>query len=320
MKKIISIIVSIIITGLTIVVIAGMYRFNYLTSQPGYEVYGNKIDTEVQSSSPKNASYTIDGKSFELVDGVSVKKNVSGSDSEMVTKYFGNEVKTDLNNDGREDVVFLLAQSAGGSGEFFYVVASLNTENGWSGSRGFLLGDRIAPQTTELSQNPNHKNVIVVNYMDRDNDQAMTDRPSVGKSVWIKLDPETMDWGEVAQDFEGEANPDVMTLNMKKWTWVKTTYNNDTELVPNDSDDFTLTFKDNGSFSATTDCNAMGGQYELVGNKISFNEIMATEMFCEGSKEQEFSKMLREIQSYFFTSTGELVFDLKFDNGSSVFK
>jgi NADH-quinone oxidoreductase subunit N len=112
--------------------------------------------------------------------------------------------------------------------------------------------------------------------MDRDNDQAMTDRPSVGKSVWIKLDPETMDWGEVAQDFEGEANPDVMTLNMKKWTWVKTTYNNDTELVPNDSDDFTLTFKDNGSFSATTDCNAMGGQYELVGNKISFNEIMAT--------------------------------------------
>ena len=45
-------------------------------------------------------------------------------------------------------------------------VAALNTEAGWIGSQTTLLGDRIAPQTTELSQNPNHKNVIVVNYAD----------------------------------------------------------------------------------------------------------------------------------------------------------
>ena len=114
-------------------------------------------------------------------------------------------MKYDLNNDGLEDVVFLLTQETGGSGTFFYAVAALNTPAGYVGSDGYLLGDRIAPQTTNVSMNPRHKNVIVVNYADRNPGEPMTERPSLGKSAYLKLDPQTMQWGIVVADFEGES-------------------------------------------------------------------------------------------------------------------
>ena len=113
--------------------------------------------------------------------------------------------RTDLNDDGREDVVFLLTQQRGGSGTFFYAVAALNTKAGYLGSDGYLLGDRIAPQTTVVSRNPRHKNVIVVNYGDRRPGEPMTAQPSVGKSVYLKLDAETVRWGIVVPGFEGES-------------------------------------------------------------------------------------------------------------------
>jgi hypothetical protein len=119
-------------------------------------------------------------------------------------RYFGNELLVDLNDDGREDVVFLVTYNPSGSGTFYYVVAALNMETGYVGSDGFLLGDRIAPQTTEISQNPNHKNVIVINYTDRVQGEPMTTSPSVGKSTYLKLDTANMMWAIVEPNFEGE--------------------------------------------------------------------------------------------------------------------
>ena len=153
----------------------------------------------------RTAEYTIEGQRITLADGIAEADTPSGSASRIVTRYFGHELKTDLNDDGRQDVVFLLTQERGGSGTLFYAVAALNTEAGYLGSDGYLLGDRIAPQTTVVSRNPRHKNVIVVNYGDRRPDEPMTARPSVGKSVYLKLDAETVRWGIVVPDFEGES-------------------------------------------------------------------------------------------------------------------
>ena len=152
----------------------------------------------------KDAEYVIEGQKVKLNRGVA-EEEVSGSASKIVTRYFGNEARLDLNDDGREDVVFLLTQDRGGSGTFFYAVAALNTEAGYLGSDGYLLGDRIAPQTTERSQNPRHQNVIVVNYADRKPGEPMSVEPSVGKIVYIKLDLDRMQWGFVVPDFEGES-------------------------------------------------------------------------------------------------------------------
>ena len=154
----------------------------------------------VPGSEHKNAEYVIEGQPIRLTDGMARADGAPGSASPIVTRYFGNELTTDLNDDGRQDVVFLLTQERGGSGTFFYAVAALNTTAGYLGSDGHLLGDRIAPQATVVSRKPRHKNVIVVNYRDRRPGEPMVAQPSDGKSVYLKLDAETRRWSIVAPD------------------------------------------------------------------------------------------------------------------------
>ncbi len=179
----------------------------------GYKFYFAKNSTDRNSEtgfSYLDATYAIDGSKVTLKNGLSETPAAPGSASKIITKYFGNEAKADFNGDGREDVAFLLTQQTGGTGTFYYVVAALNTVNGYVGSEGFFLGDRIAPQTTEIDSGKtalgtNRQSVIVVNYAVRMPGEPFSVQPSLGKSVWLKLDPATMKFGEVAQNFEGES-------------------------------------------------------------------------------------------------------------------
>ncbi len=163
------------------------------------------VQSNVGASDYKNATYVIDGVPVMLVDGYAETEVVPGTASLMVTRYFGNELFTDLDGDGDEDVAFIITKSAGGSGTFFYAVAALQTETGYVGSDGVLLGDRIAPQATNLSPNPRHVRVVTFNYAEHGPDQGMADQPSIGKSTYLKMVPETNTWGIVEPDFEGES-------------------------------------------------------------------------------------------------------------------
>ena len=294
-----------------VIILVGFFAIQY-----GGKKISDKADKAI---SPKDATYIIDGQSVTLKDGVSVASSTPDSTSTITTQYFGNEVTHDFDGDGRPDTAFILTQNTGGSGTFFYVVAALNTADGYVGSDAVLLGDRVAPQTTEMSQNKSTPDVIIVNYADRKAGEAFTVQPSVGKSIWLKLDTKTMQFGEVVQNFEGEAGPDKMTLDMKTWNWIHTTYNNDDTVTPKLENKFTMTFKNDKTFSATTDCNRVSGEYAVDVKKITFTKMMSTLMYCEGSQEQDFTKMLGETQGYTFTSKGELVLLLKNDSGSVVF-
>lgn len=297
--------------GMAAVMVAGFFAFNA------------RIYNEKQASTSvhyKDAEYVIDGQRVKLHDGVAETLSAPGSASKITTRYFGNEVTTDLNGDGHDDIVFLLTQESGGSGIFFYVVVALDTEEGYVGSQAYPLGDRIAPQTTEVSQNPRQENVLVVNYTERAMGEPMTAQPTMGKSVWLKLDPDTLQFGVVAQNFEGEADPSIMSLTMKNWTWISALYNDGRRIQPKQPDVFTLLLSEDGRFSATTDCNSINGTYVADGNAIFIGPIATTKMFCEGSQEAEFLALLENVQLYHFTSRGELIFDLKFDSGAAVFK
>ena len=153
----------------------------------------------------KDATYQINGESVQLINGYSESEVVPGSATKIVTRYFGNELVTDLDGDGDDDVAFILTQETGGSGVFYYAVAARNTDEGYVGSDGYLLGDRIAPQSVEVSSHPRHVNVVMFNYADRSRDESMSTPPSIGKSVYLKLVPEDMQWAIVEPDFEGES-------------------------------------------------------------------------------------------------------------------
>ncbi len=189
-----NIIIAVVV--LAVVLVAGFFALNsYIYNEEQAPV----------ATDYKDSVYLIDGVSVQLKDGLAESEVLPGSASMVITRYFGNDYIVDLNNDGRQDVVFLLTQETGGSGVFYYVVAALNTERGYIGSDGYLLGDRIAPQTIEMSQNPRHKNVIVANYVDREVGEPMSAQPSVGVSAYLKLDIANMMWGIVEPDFEGES-------------------------------------------------------------------------------------------------------------------
>ena len=263
----------------------------------------------------KNIAYSIGGQTVRLADGISEVPAAPGSAAKIVTRYLGNEVHGDLNADGREDVAFLLTQQTGGTGNFFYAVAALDLPSGLVGSQGLLIGDRIAPQTTELRPD----GVIVVNYADREPDESFASAPSVAKTILLKLNPTTMRLGEVVQDFEGEADPSAMTLDMKTWTWIRAVQDGD-EIVPRQAQAFTLTFGADATFSATTDCNRVRGGYTAQGRDLTFAEAMiATRMFCADSQEQVFTDLLRKTAGYDFTSRGELVLQLA-GGGSVTFR
>jgi heat shock protein HslJ len=114
----------------------------------------------------------------------------------------------------------------------------------------------------------------------------------------------------VAENPEGEADPSRMTLGMTTWKWITATEAGK-EVKPIKVDAFTVTFKDDGKFSATTDCNQMGGSYVADKTNIAFSDMFSTKMFCEGSQETVFSKLLSDARTYAFTSRGELVLTTK---------
>jgi len=264
----------------------------------------------------KSAEYVIEGRRIKLNDGVAESEAAPGSAAKVVTRYFGNEIEHDLNGDGRLDVVFLLTHETGGSGIFYYAVAALDTEQGYVGSQGLLLGDRIAPQTTEIGTN----NIITVNYADRAPGESFATPPSVGKSIRLLLDAETLQFGEVAQNFEGEADPDRMKLDMKTWLWVKTRYSDGREIQPRQTEAFALTFGADGTFLATTDCNRLGGAYAAVDDRLRFGDLFATRMYCDGSQENEFTAMLGTVVSFRFTSRGQLLLTFDAGSGTAEFK
>ncbi len=154
----------------------------------------------------KDGLYFISGEAIQLTDGVSKVPAAPESPIMNTTRYFGNEVRGDLDGDGDEDVAFLVTHEPGGSGTFFYLVGAVNEGGKYRGTHAMLIGDRIAPQTTEYRDlGAPYGARVIINYADRAPGEPYTARPSIGKSLYAKYSPVTNDFGVVVQDFEGES-------------------------------------------------------------------------------------------------------------------
>jgi len=135
------------------------------------------------SREPAAPVFIIDGQQVTLVNGRAETPAAPDSASKIVTRYFGNVAAGDLNSDGVPDVAFLITRNSGGSGTFYYVVAMLVTADGnYQGTNAVLLGDRVAPQTTEIKGGE-----VIVNYAERAAGEPMTAQPSVGVSKYLRL-------------------------------------------------------------------------------------------------------------------------------------
>lgn len=153
----------------------------------GFYLLNDYIYTEKQGETGfqkgyKDTTYTIEEEQVTLVNGEAIVDVAPGSATKITTRVFGNEAEGDLNGDGVSDIAFLLTQDTGGSGTFYYVVAALKTDAGYQGTNAVFLGDRIAPQSTEVRGGE-----VIVNYADRKLGEALTVSPSVGISKYFKV-------------------------------------------------------------------------------------------------------------------------------------
>jgi len=60
---------------------------------------------------------------------------------------------------------------------------------------------------------------------------------------------------------------------------------NPTPAIPNV--DASIKFDSSGQIGGNVGCNGFGGNYEMSGDKITFNSIMSTLMYCEETSSQE---------------------------------
>lgn len=277
------------------------------------------VNTAVEESpdndGPLDTTYTVGGETITLVNGYAEVPAAPGASTKITTRVRGAPERSDVDGDGREDAVLILAHDSGGSGTFYYVVAAIRDDDAYRGTTGVFLGDRIEPRSIGIVGNR-----ITVEFLGRAPGDALAEPPSVPMEQLVIYDPNSRELARVARDFEGEADPERMTLKMKTWYWVKTVYNNDAVYMPAKTGVFSLTFGQDESLRVTTDCNAMRGTYRVDKNRIQFGQMLATRMQCEGSQEQLFTKMLEGVNSYLFTSRGELVLEIKYDSGSIFFR
>ncbi|WP_435790139.1 hypothetical protein [Clostridium sp.] len=127
---------------------------------------------------PLNATYNIENNLIKLANGKSIMEIIPGSASKLITTGWKQPIVGDLNGDKINDAALILIQNGGGSGSFYYIAANISTKEGkYIGTNTILLGDRINPQSIKI-QNGN----IVVNYLDRKENDPMSTKPSVSKT------------------------------------------------------------------------------------------------------------------------------------------
>jgi len=176
---------TLIALGVLVLLVAGFFGFNAY-------IYTEKQGDGGLVADYRAATYYLSGAEVHLGEGG--------------LTYFGNEVRGDIDSDGDEDIAFLVTHEPGGSGTFFYLAGAINLDGEYKGSNLMLIGDRIAPQTTEYRDlGAPYGARVIVNYADRGPGEPFTTRPSFGKSLYAKYSADTNDFGEVVQDFEGES-------------------------------------------------------------------------------------------------------------------
>jgi heat shock protein HslJ len=111
------------------------------------------------------------------------------------------------------------------------------------------------------------------------------------------------------------------TLTTNRWNWRGTTGPTGTVVtdIPQENP-FMLTFSTDGTASSATDCNSMSSGYTADdAGTLSFSEFAMTMMYCEDSKEFEYSQQLSQAERFSFPNSETLYLHLANDAGVMIF-
>ncbi len=162
---------------LIIIAIIAIYISGFEKSEKDKFVGVNTSATSTKNINfdPLNFSYEIQGEKVNVKDGNASSPIVPGSAENLETTVPNELIAIgDLNKDNKNDAVVILAQSSGGSGLFYYLTSIVNDAGVVKNSNSVFIGDRILIENINISNGE-----IVVNYLDRNEDDSMADDPHV---------------------------------------------------------------------------------------------------------------------------------------------
>lgn len=177
---------TVILFALTLIVIMiYSYYANIQRNSTLYEIPRISIPkvTANIGTDPLNAYYLIDNRIIKLENGL-YEKDIENSSAKEIIKILGNPTIGDLNDDSiQDDAAVILTQDSGGSGTFYYVAAAIKNSYGYKGSNTVFLGDRITIDKVNIK-----KGLIEITYLDRAEQDLMSDKPSVQKTISLKVE------------------------------------------------------------------------------------------------------------------------------------
>lgn len=97
--------------------------------------------------------------------------------------------------------------------------------------------------------------------------------------------------------------PQILTEH--PWEFIRSEYDG-TVMTPKQLGVFVMTFSSDNTFRVSTDCNTLHGRFTLRGFSMTFDEIITTEMYCEGSQDTAFAQTLSGVHAYALTENGGL--------------
>ena len=129
--------------------------------------------------------------------------------------------------------------------------------------------------------------------------------------------PSSMNNATSSRKVIGNGSGKSSPLFGSSWVWVSGS--DATSLVSAPSGEkFVVSFGEDNRVMSTTDCNSLNGSYKVEGNKLTFGPMAMTMMFCDGSQESVYARMLSSVTSYTVVGA-ELKFTLN-NGGVMLFK
>jgi heat shock protein HslJ len=148
-----------------------------------------------------------------------------------------------------------------------------------------------------------------------------------GVTVWLIAGMFGADTNQPTNELTDETNISEQgaalrgALSEQPWIWERTIMNDGAIIEPRNPGDFALTFTTDGEVSGRTDCNGFFGSFTIdnpTDRRISFGPFGMSMMYCEGSQDAEFARMVEQSNSFFFDEEGNLVLLIRYDSGSVV--
>ena len=215
----------------------------------------------------------------------------------------------DFDGNGSDDAAVLLAESAGGSGTFYYLAVVEKKDGTLQNIATKMIGDRV-----QIVKIGSEKGVIVVTML-----QAGPDDPSCCPADLVTR-TFTVNGNALLEERAGKAgrlSPDVMV----GVAWVLTDWNRD-EPAPREPE-ITLEYKD-GKFAGSSGCNRYFTDVTAgkVPGTITIGMIGATMMMCPppiSEAEMRFQKQLESVTGFSFDSGRMVLSYTKGESGGAMF-